>query len=101
MRLFHRLSQTDLARQLNLSNSYLSELEKGSKKPGLDVLNKYSSAFNIPVSSILLFSEQIDTETRGARLKFRAANKILQILEWVAATDTGTVHDDKKAETPN
>lgn len=88
MRLFHRLSQTELARQLELSNSYLSEIESGLKKPSLDLLEKYSSIFNIPTSSILLFSEQMDTESKGAKLKFRAAGKVLQILEWIAASDT-------------
>jgi transcriptional regulator with XRE-family HTH domain len=92
MRLFHRQSQTDLARQLGLSNSYLSEIESGVKKPGLDVLEKYSSVFNIPVSSILLFSEQMDSGTKGAKLKFGATNKVLQILEWIAASDSTNAH---------
>jgi transcriptional regulator with XRE-family HTH domain len=92
IRQFHRYSQTELARKLGLSNSYLSEIESGLKKPGLDVLEKYSIVFNIPVSSILLFSEQMDTGTKGAKLKFGATNKVLQILEWIAATDTLNSH---------
>ena len=92
IRLFHRLSQTDLARKLSLSNSYLSEIETGVKKPGLDVLEKYSAVFSIPVSSILLFSEQMNTGTRGAKLKFGATNKVLQILEWIAAADSVDGH---------
>jgi transcriptional regulator with XRE-family HTH domain len=89
------MSQTDLAGELGLSNSYLSEIEAGIKRPGLDVLEKYSTVFKIPVSSILLFSEQIDSETKSAKLKFGAANKILQILEWIAASDTVNIHARK------
>lgn len=95
VRQFHRKSQTVLAGELGISNSYLSEIETGVKKPGLDILEKYSIVFNIPVSSLLLFSEQIDTGTRGTKLKFHASNKVLQILEWIAATDTSTTHDSK------
>lgn len=86
MRLFHRLSQVELAQRLGISNSYLSEIESGIKNPGLDLLEQYSVVFKIPTSSILLFSEQMSKPTRGTRLKFQATDKVLQILDWIAAS---------------
>lgn len=85
IRTYHQLKQTELASRLNISNSYLSEIEGGSKKPSLDLLQEYSHIFKIPVSSILLFSEQVvDGERTLTRTKLRvaSANKILKILEW-------------------
>jgi len=57
LRTYHQLSQTELANKLDVSNSYLCEIEKGIKTPGLDLLGKYAVIFKMPVSNILLFSE--------------------------------------------
>ena len=88
IRTFHQLSQVELAKLLGISNSYLSEIESGSKSPGLDLLNQYAVIFKIPLSSIMLFSEQLEVTTPGNKLKVKAADKILRILEWVAEKDT-------------
>lgn len=85
LRTYHQLTQTELAKRLGISNSYLSELEKGvSKEPSIELLNKYAEIFKMPVSSILLFSEQIDSRaSTGAKLRVAAADKILKLLEWI------------------
>lgn len=84
LRTFHQLSQVELAKRLGISNSYLSEIESGSKSPGLDLLEQYSSVFRLPLSSILLFSEQLEEATPGNKLRVKAADKVLRLLEWVA-----------------
>ena len=38
LRTYHQFTQIELAKRLGISNSYLSELEKGDKTPGLDLL---------------------------------------------------------------
>lgn len=85
LRTYHQLTQTELAKRLGISNSYLSELEKGvSKEPSIELLNKYAEIFKMPASSILLFSEQIDSRaSTGAKLRVAAADKILKLLEWI------------------
>lgn len=88
LRTFHQLSQTETAKLLGISNSYLSEIESGSKTPNLELLERYSTVFKLPVSSILLFSEQIDQAPVGNRLKIKAADKVLKMLEWIAEKET-------------
>lgn len=85
LRTYHQLSQIELAKLLGISNSYLSELEKGGEKePSLDLLNKYAEIFKMPVSSILLFSEQIGAGIKpGTKLRIASADKILRLLEWL------------------
>lgn len=84
LRSYHQLKQIDLAKKLDISNSYLSEIESGEKTISVELLEKYSAIFDIPVSSIMLFSEQIDNNHKpGSRLKVAAANKILRLLEWI------------------
>jgi transcriptional regulator with XRE-family HTH domain len=85
LRTYHQLSQVQLAGRLGISNSYLSEIEKGeTKEPTLELLNKYADIFNMPVSSILLFSERINADAKpGTKLKIASAEKILRLLEWM------------------
>lgn len=90
LRTFHQFNQTELAQYLGISNSYLSEIESGHKNPGLDLLEKYSYIFKIPVSSILLFSEKLDGDRPNETLREKAADKILRILEWISEKETIT-----------
>ncbi|MGJ3627810.1 helix-turn-helix domain-containing protein [Sphingomonas sp. MMS24-JH45] len=55
MRVFHDLNKTQVAARVGLSKSYVTELERGDKKVTLEVLEKYASAFKIPVSSLMFF----------------------------------------------
>jgi transcriptional regulator with XRE-family HTH domain len=88
LRTYHQLKQIDLAKQLEISNSYLSELEKGYKTPSIDILDKYAKTFKMPVSSILLFSESIDSPLKpGTKLRIAAADKILRLLEFLEERD--------------
>jgi transcriptional regulator with XRE-family HTH domain len=84
LRTYHQLTQVQLAKRLEISNSYLSEIESGDKVPTIDLLNKYSDIFKMPTSSILLFSESLAGEgSRGGKLRVGAADKILRLLEWL------------------
>jgi transcriptional regulator with XRE-family HTH domain len=86
-RMFHRQTQIGLAARLCISNSYLSEIESGSKPVSLELLTKYSELFKIPVSTLLVFSERLDERhfTKGLRIK--AGDKILRMLEWIAESE--------------
>jgi transcriptional regulator with XRE-family HTH domain len=88
LRGFHQLTQTELARRLDISNSYLSEIESGTKKSGIELLEKYAEIFKMPVSSILLFAERLESDTRPSeKIRVAAADKILRMLEWVSDRD--------------
>lgn len=91
IRVFHNLKQGDLAKELGISQSHLSEIEKGTKQPTFELLQKYSSTFDIPASSIMFFAEKKDDSSVG-RLTDAISNKTLQMLNWV---DTITSRDKK------
>ena len=89
IRKYHGISQTELSIQLGISNSYLSEIEKG-KKPSLDLLEKYSEEFDMPLSSLLFFSEKLDdNQPLSVATKFRLAStkKIVRLMEWLSDND--------------
>lgn len=82
IRAYHDISQTQLCLALGFSNSHLSEIESGKKTPSLDLLQKYSSYFDIPVSSLIFFSENLDDSKITDKLRVGAAKKIISILQW-------------------
>lgn len=87
IRQFHNIKQGKLATDLSVSNSYLSEIESGKKEVTLDLLKKYSDYFNIPISSLMLFSEKLEDNSISEKFRVTFASKLKQIMEWVVAKD--------------
>jgi transcriptional regulator with XRE-family HTH domain len=85
IRVYHDMKQSDVAAKLGVSNSYLSEIEKGRKKPTLDLVEKYSVAFKIPVSSILFFSENLDSTPTFRSARRAVASKVLNLMKFIEA----------------
>lgn len=87
VRVFHDMNQAKLAERLGISKSYLSELESGKKSPTLELLRKYAETFNMPLSSLLFFAENVSTPTRSDTVRAAIASKALKMLQWIAAKD--------------
>ena len=78
LRKFHDLTLSQTAEKLGVSVSYLSEIENGVKENiSLDLLEKYSQAFDVKKSDILLFSEFRNNSTKDK------VNKALKIMKWI------------------
>jgi transcriptional regulator with XRE-family HTH domain len=84
MRVFHDLSQKDLAEKLGISKSYLSEIESGKKTLTLDLLNRYSEIFDIPPSSIMFFSESLNSDLKTEKLRTFISSKVITLLNFIA-----------------
>lgn len=85
LRRYHGLKQQDLATRLQISKSYLSEIESGSKAHAItvDLLGKYAEIFGVPVSTLMLFSEQLDSGKRSEKLRVAMAAKVVKMLDWI------------------
>ncbi|WP_077224994.1 helix-turn-helix domain-containing protein [Agrobacterium tumefaciens] len=84
LRLYLGLSQKELAAELELSQSMISEIEKGSKSVSMEVLEKYSNNFDVRMSNLLFFAEELDGEPIKTRGKLLIANKALKLLDALA-----------------
>jgi transcriptional regulator with XRE-family HTH domain len=83
LRVFHDVKQNELAERLGVSKSHISEIEKGSKSPSLDLIQKYADQFDIPVSSIMFFAEELPNAQAGDKIKSKIAAKVLKILQFI------------------
>ncbi|HEY8593752.1 MAG TPA: helix-turn-helix transcriptional regulator [Devosiaceae bacterium] len=82
IRVFHDMTAVELSSELGVSKSLISEIENGRKKPTLGLVRRYSEYFEIPVSSIMFFSEELgERETEFLKNGRKAiADKILAFL---------------------
>lgn len=85
VRQYHRLNQVEMAKRLDISPSYLSEIEKGKKTPSFELLEKYASLIGIPVSSLVFLAEEL--QDNSGKVKTAVVDKVLKILEWIADSE--------------
>ena len=85
LRIFFGYKSVEMAKKLNISQSFLSEIENDKKKPTLDLLQQYSKVLNIKVSTIVLLAESLDKDKKSNKdLKHNLAGigmKVLKILK--------------------
>lgn len=84
IRKFHKLKQNQLAEKLGISTSYLSEIESNQKNVSIELLQKYAAVFSIPASSLMMFSENLETKRKGKRVRLFCSKKIISIMEWLS-----------------
>ena len=85
VRIYHDKNQTEMANALGISKSYLSEIEKGDKNVSISLLEKYSQALNIPMSSLLFFAEELDGTEHPSRSQIAVAKGVLKFLKLLSA----------------
>lgn len=81
LRVFHDVKLIDLAKKLQVSPSYLSEIENGKQKINLDIIEKYAKFFGVRVSALIFFSEEIDRSSFKGKLKDVARSKMIKLLQ--------------------
>ena len=88
IRQYNKIKQKDMAFLLDISPSHLSEIESGKNTISIEILDKYSSIFELKTSQILLFSEQLENEKPFSNaIRAFVGDKILRIMEWKISQD--------------
>lgn len=81
LRLYLGLSQKQIAMELELSQSMISEIESGSKSVSMEVLERYSEKLNVRMSQLLFFAEELEDEPIKTKGKLIIASRVLSLLE--------------------
>ncbi len=79
IRVFHDCKTSVLAKEINISPSYISEIESGKKTPSMEILKKYANYFDTTVSAIIFFSEDIEKDKKKP-FKTAARNKLIKFM---------------------
>lgn len=83
VRVFHDKKIKDLAAELDISPSFITDIEKGNKKPSLELVDKYAKVFNTTKSALLFFSEEIEKGTSKSKCKMLIRDYMLKFLKAV------------------
>ena len=79
-RLYWGYSQTELADLLGVSQSMVSEIERGAKDVSMEMLDCYSGALGVRKSQLMFFAEEIEGAPPQRRGKLIIAEKVLRLL---------------------
>ena len=83
IRIFYETTLTELSQEFDISQGYLSDIERGKKEPSLDVLKMYSEKFSIPLSGILFFHENINEPKRLNKFRKLLGRHTLQLIQFL------------------
>jgi transcriptional regulator with XRE-family HTH domain len=83
IREYHDLNPTQIGILVGLHEKHVLALETGKRKITLEVVERYATAFEIPVSSLMLLAEQADGIFTVDPRDY-VSNKVITILEWLA-----------------
>ena len=61
-RQFHRLSQRELAKLADLSDTYMSQLERGLHEPSIRVLRAVADSLGIKASQLIMYAAGLPVE---------------------------------------
>lgn len=81
LRLYLGISQKQIATELDISQSMVSEIESGAKSVSMEILERYSEKLNVRMSQILFFAEELEGEPIKLKGKLIIASRVLALLE--------------------
>ena len=70
----------ELSRLLEISPSYLSEIENNKKQPSLEILERYSKTYGIKLSSLILLSETLEEAEKSGKGNSFIRSMMLQLI---------------------
>lgn len=87
LRIFNGYKSAELAEKLEISQSYVSEIENSKKQPTMEILDRYAAVFDMKKSTLILFAESLEDDLSTERDRKQrvawAGMKLLSILEKV------------------
>lgn len=58
-RIARDMTVKELAEKMDVSSSYICDVERGARNPSMETYQKYSDALRVPLSTIIFFNEEV------------------------------------------
>ena len=82
-RQYHGLSQIQVATSIGITKTEVIQIESGKRPISEEEMISYSKLFDIPASSLVFFSESINSKRKSEKFKKIVGNQFLDITEWL------------------
>lgn len=83
IRVYHDTKLVDLAKQFDVSVSFLSEVENNHKKPNIELIDRYAKHFELRPSAIMFFSEELNEKSLKGKAKSEIRKKMLKFMQLI------------------
>jgi transcriptional regulator with XRE-family HTH domain len=81
IRILNNKKSKDLAEQLEISSSYLSQIENNKRKPTLEIIVKYADIFSMRASTLLFLLEEYQDVSFGGKAKSNTKDIVLNLMK--------------------
>lgn len=83
IRVYHDTKLVELAKELEISVSFLSEVEQDKKKPSIELIDKYATFFKLRPSAIYFFAEELDEKSFKGKAKSEVRKRALKFMQLI------------------
>lgn len=88
LRVYHDVKLTELAKEFEISASFLSEIENCKRTPNLELIDRYAKRFSVRSSAILFFSEEIGENSKSSKVKGKIRSNLLKFMQLLERYNT-------------
>lgn len=96
LRDYYGYSRNEIMDGVQISKSYLSELESGSKRVTLDVVSKYAEFLDLKPSMILLLGESLAEGKSAKTIEGFVAKNTRKLMSWISELERQELVGDAK-----
>ena len=82
IRIVNDVTLISLSKEFHISQGYISDIERGKKEPTLEILRMYSEKFEIPLSGILFFYENIGNPKNNQKIRNFLGKSALKFIRY-------------------
>lgn len=96
IRSIYGLKAKEMSERLEISASYLSEIENGKKQPSLELLSRYAEIFDMRLSSLILLTENLEHDDRKQEGGTFIKNLMLKLINSMSDDLVDIPHEENK-----
>ena len=85
LRLIYSFKAVEVCSKLNISPSYLSEIEHNKRVPSLELLEEFAKLFDIKLSTLILISEEYAEMRKANKAEIAIQKKMIKLVNKYAS----------------